>query len=1106
VPLKKIPVSTSLDDDRRLMSIRSVIETALQIFGLEQAVLLRETDTGAQDVLHASDVGFENTQWNQVTGLLGDTHWVANIPTSPFADRLPLSALHYQAMFCVPVQFSQSERFLVVLFASRAEHFPESDRVTISWMFKTLTHSADSPNDAPPGPEMAAPAVVINGLMQSLQRLASWQNCIADSNQTLLAAPSEALDPAITQTLGEIGRLTGSDRTCVFLFRSDVQLKKTHEWIAPGAASAPDQLRELPTGAIDGMRDELVCGRPVYIADVNTLPSTSAVLPIMLMKGLRSLLATPILHVDTLIGCIFFCSATPRPLFHQTEVRLLMSFSNAMGAAISRRNAEQQLLRTQARLVHQRNRLSATLAALPDLVLEQDRDGRYVGFHAGRGAKLAYSPDVFLNRLPSEILPPDLVDASMKALRDAEAGEQDDGPREYMLTIEGQPCWFSSSVGVKRDGSDIVGFVSILRDVTAQRENARAIRKLSKIVSLTSNLVIITDPKGRIEWVNSAFEKRSGWKIDEVIGQTLWEFLPAPTTDASTIDRLIQARRARRPAQAEVLQQSRTGEEYWISTDVQPLFDSSGNLEGFVSVQTDITPLKRRFEEKLLLQSAAIEASNDAITISSADGRYIFMNLAHRRMFGIPDDAPAETFVWGDMLPPEMLSRMKQEVREHLITERTWRGEIKARHSNGSQFDLEISLTITDGGEFVSIGRDITHRKRNEADRVKLREALEVAQKREALASVASGIAHDLNNLVAIISGTVGMMLSQHDLDDSTHGNLNRMNRAVDAAHELVFRLGRLGRAEAPRQLQDLRLIAMDAIELLGPERLKAYAIHADLPPDAQPVDVNHTEMLQVIMNLALNACEAAGTDTNKVTLVIHDEGAAIPSRRPDIGAYTHTMAYALLSVSDTGIGVPDELRPKLFDRYMTTKGASGTGLGLHIVASIIREYNGALWFDSVEGKGSTVTVAIPRASIARQDGLSFAPVSALPTRLDGHNIIVVDDNMDVAEVISLMLDKEGAISVAISDPMDAHQLILSEPDLWSAVVTDFDMPGMNGAQLALAVSKVAPQLPFILVTALPESSGWDRTLFHSIHAKPLQRDMFLRSVANAVMKPKSGG
>jgi CheY-like chemotaxis protein len=318
----------------------------------------------------------------------------------------------------------------------------------------------------------------------------------------------------------------------------------------------------------------------------------------------------------------------------------------------------------------------------------------------------------------------------------------------------------------------------------------------------------------------------------------------------------------------------------------------------------------------------------------------------------------------------------------------------------------------------------------------------------------------------------------------------------MDAARDLVAGLGDVSRPASPRSIFDLRRVVDEAVDLLGSERIERHAIETVLPEAEQPVWANRTALLQVALNLALNACES-GEDP-KVTLSVGPELADQVGGRPDVGTVMPGEDYAFFSVSDTGEGVDPQIRPRLFERYMTTKGESGTGLGLPIIAGILKENGGVLWFDSVPGRGSTVTVAWP----ATRPGIETPRADARDAReqgnLAGQRVLVVDDMPDVAAVLSGMLEAAGANPIAVSDPEDAMRLLESGPGDFAVLVTDLDMPGIGGIEVARIAAQQDPPVPCVLVTAKGDRVGRHQHLFHRVLAKPVEAVSFARAVEQA--------
>jgi PAS domain S-box-containing protein len=760
-----------------------------------------------------------------------------------------------------------------------------------------------------------------------------------------------------------------------------------------------------------------------------------------------------------------------------------------------------------------------------------------------------------------------------------------------------------------------VGYVFVIRDITGKIVQRQHLQRLGKIAELTSNLVVITDAKQKIEWVNPAFEHRTGWPLAEIKGKRPDGFLVSEKTDRSEMRRIGDALRAGQPVRAELQNQTRWGEDYWISKDIQPLFGNDNRIVGYVAVQTDITEMKLSHLSELQDRAVALDASGDGIATTDSGGHYVYMNASHRRMFGIEESEDICAIHWQDLLPPDVAASFMTEHWESLSAQGSWRGEINGLHRDGHLVPQEVSLTLrgkgmlsitrdiserqrlkrelqdravaldaaADGiaitdtsgyftymnaehrhmfgigededitelhwqhlydeaavqrfmsrewGELQAVGswrgvlhglhrdgrmvsqevsltlhnggilcmtRDISEQLRQAAERTSLREKLQIAQRRETIAHLASGVAHDLNNLVAVVSGSITLLEQKVADDDDASASMERIRRAADTARDLVAGLCHLGSPQGERSIHDLRDLLLEGVELLGSQRQRDHMFCTRIPDTPCPVWANVTELLQVIVNLVLNACEASGEQPNRVCLTICEDGTP-PEYSPDVGELGLGVRYTLFTVSDTGMGIDPETRPKLFQKYFTTKSPNGTGLGLPIVAGILRNNAAALWLDSTPGQGTQVTVAWPVAAPEsptnkHKHGADFA----FSGDLDGLNILVVDDLPDVADVLSEMLDAAGANAVAVSDSQEAAQVLQGSPEIWAALLTDLDMPEPDGRALARIAAACVPSIPTVLVTALPEAVKDGDRLFDAVLPKPVEHERLIATLRDVI-------
>jgi len=1098
--------------------IGDVLRLCQEAAGADMWALLRRSE-GALSPLAIGGAGEIGTQsWPDTGDFLARARRMTDMRDAPWFDGLPAGWQAFRSFLSEPLAVTGEPPMAIALLSRERAAFSRFDQDLVRRVGKLLERAIDNRHlahrnavlarvvDANPA-ELPPASGFLDASFEALSRvyarLAMWQGNIVEITNDLLSAPPAEAGAAINRALARTGALARSDRTYVFRLRGTDRLDNTHEWVADGVEPMIDQLQDMPADLMDGWRDNLGAGRAVSIPDVRELPEDDPLREVLGMQGIRSLLAVPMLRGGQIAGFMGYDAVHAPRRFLPVEIQLLQAVANAVNVVLERAAAETAAEAARAGLETERNRLQATLAAIPDLVLELDSAGRFVSHVPGAGLRPVFPAERFLGSTPEALFPPELAALARRVMGIVDREGRSEG-HEYQLEVGGELRWFMLSAAAKQVDGIPAGYVFAIRDVTVRQNARRQLLRLGKIAGLTSNLVVITDAQQRIEWVNPAFEQRTGWTLEDVRGKVPSSFLTADETDPDALARIEAACAAAEPAQVEMVQRSRGGERYWVRKDIQPVLDDDGRLEGFVAVQTDITDLTRSHQRALRDRAAALDGSSDGIAITDSDGYYVYMNAAHRKMFGIGATENIRRINWRDLVPAEASARFLEREWARFEAEGTWRGEIPGLHRDGSIVSQEVSLTLRDNG-MLCITRDIGERLRLEAELVRLREELQLAQRRETIAHLASGVAHDLNNLVAVVSGSAALLGERIGGDEEARAGVERILRATDAARDLVGGLGHLGRPPAARAMHDLRKLLAEGIELLGTRRVREHAVSAELPDRPCPVWANATDLLQVIVNLALNACEAEGRHRNRVVVRVPADQ-SLPDRVPDAGGLRPGGGHVVFTVSDTGAGIEPEVRTRLFERYFTTKGATGSGLGLPIVAGILRENAAALWIDGRPGCGTTVTVAWPTHPQRGPEAAATAlpATGAPPADLAGRRILVVDDLADVADVLSEMLETTGAVAVAVSDPHEAAELLRDHPGLWSAMVTDLDMSGLRGPDLARIAADCHPPVPVVLVTALPDEVGPDAQLFHAVLAKPTEAAPLIAAVSEALAAGRS--
>jgi PAS domain S-box-containing protein len=632
------------------------------------------------------------------------------------------------------------------------------------------------------------------------------------------------------------------------------------------------------------------------------------------------------------------------------------------------------------------------------------------------------------------------------------------------------------------------------RQVVALLEGrqARQERRIAQLIAqTTTDAFVCTDVHSRVTLWNRAAEAMFGWSAEEALGQSLDLIIPPVHRQGHHAG--VARLRAKGPIKlvgqtVEVPALCKAGHEFPIelSLAMWPEEDGSGEEAapaGFAAIIRDISARKLAeaelvaTEARLARQVAAIEASDDGIALTDPAGDFIFMNRAHAAMFGYPDPAALIGRPWSALYDAEEAQRIEAVAMPVLFAAGQWRGETQGRRADGTPIEQEIALSLAPEGGIVCVTRDVGERRAMEREKARLREQLMLAQRQEVVGQLASGIAHDFNNLIAAISGTAELLRAFED--NRVRHHALRIQSAATTAAGLVEKLLTLGRRVPHPRLVDLRRTIWDVRDLVAPSLTDPlHRIELELPPAPLMALTDDTELNQVVLNLMLNARDALRPgETARIKLEVLGASGHQPTGKLILGTVPQVPA-ALIRVSDTGIGIRAEELEQVFEPFFTHKGEAGTGLGLAVVAGIIASNRGALAIQSWPDCGTVFEIWWPLEPVGSG---AAAPGGVIAARsgpgLVGKTVLVVDDNPAVVDTIAAMLEQVGAEVGPCLDPTDALAVIHEDPAAWDLVITDYDMPGMNGAQLAQMLRRLRPDLPILLLTALPR--------VHQLHQKP---------------------
>ena len=408
-----------------------------------------------------------------------------------------------------------------------------------------------------------------------------------------------------------------------------------------------------------------------------------------------------------------------------------------------------------------------------------------------------------------------------------------------------------------------------------------------------------------------------------------------------------------------------------------------------------------------------------------------------------------------------------------------------------------ISRTTLSGREcFLESVIDLSEQHRAEVDKEQLEAQLRQAQKMEALGTLAGGIAHDFNNILSAVLGYSELGLQ--DLDDQAHPlypKLKAINHAGHRARDLVEQILAFSRMkEQLRAPVKISPIIREALKLLQSSLPANIQVRLDIKTDRLVLG-DPTQIHQIIMNLCTNAYhamqEAGGI------LGVSLEQVSIDA--PEVFG-TSSLApgqYLQLTVSDTGFGISPAIVDRIFDPYFTTKDkGKGTGLGLAVVHGIVKRHGGVISVDSREGEGTRFTVFLP----VTVDETAESGIHKVKLPRGTEHVLLVDDEKALVEIGSEMLQRLGYRVTSVTGSLEALDAFRIDPFRFDIVISDYNMPGMTGDQMARQMLSIRRDLPIIICTGFSEV--FDRQRAQAIGIRQtLMKPVTMEGIAHAVRK-----
>ena len=625
---------------------------------------------------------------------------------------------------------------------------------------------------------------------------------------------------------------------------------------------------------------------------------------------------------------------------------------------------------------------------------------------------------------------------------------------------------------------------------------------LAAIVDFADEPILSKSLDGIVTSWNVAAERLYGYTADEMIGSPVARLVP-PDRPGEVRTILSRIAAGEQIEQLETVRVARDGRPIEVVLRISPIRDGTGRIIGASTIARETGSLRRAEEalrESETRFSGLLEATPAAVLLVEADGRIAYVNERAATTFGYERhqllDRPIEDLVpsrFRGLHPAHRSGYMREPGTRTMGQGR----DLAGLRRDGTEFPVEVGLSsfMSEDRLFViAVVADITGRKA-------LEERLHQAQKMESIGRLAGGVAHDFNNLLTVISGFADMLALEAPDDSATRDDIAAIKGAAEQATALTQQLLAFSR----RQILQPRVLDLnEAVHRLEPMLARLIGEHIDLVvetrPDAGTVRVDPAQLEQVVLNLAINGRDAM-PDGGRLSI----ETSSLQLDEADVLAHRELTPgrYAMIAVTDTGIGMDEGTANRIFEPFFTTKElGQGTGLGLATTYGSVRQHGGHVAVESVLGRGSTFRVYLPIVgdAVSRE-----ATSSSDPLPRGSETVLVVEDNAAVRELTKTVLVRQGYHVLVATRGDEAIATLEDVSGRIDLLVTDVVMPGVSGFAVAAAAREMVPGLRTLFVSGYSEEALGPEVRIgdpDGFLAKPFTPDALARRVRQMLGQP----
>ena len=659
-----------------------------------------------------------------------------------------------------------------------------------------------------------------------------------------------------------------------------------------------------------------------------------------------------------------------------------------------------------------------------------------------------------------------------------------------------------SASPIRSQLQEIVGYIAVQRDVTAQNQAAIALKRSEAryraLAETATDAIYILDSDNRFEYLNAASQRLLGSPGESPLGHRLSEYFEPRATGLLLEERFEEARQVGAPFYTERQVEFRTGSR-WLSTCLLAIdtdLGASGSLMGISRDMTKSHEMSALLERQNLLLNAVVGAAPVGVLLLNARTWTCDMVNAAVANFGAPTLAPGVPLAEGW---PEAFGQLSSLLEQALHSDIPVQGDMRLPsvpadgHATGDRRFTASASRVQLPGHAPSVLVMLTE----VTERLQLEEQLLQAQKMEAIGRLAGGIAHDFNNLLTPILGYSDLVLKTLAPDDRRREDVEEVCRAARSAGALTRQLLTFSR----KQVTDPRVLNLNTV-LDDINKIVRRAIGEDvdvvlqLHPELGQIRADRNQLEQAVMNIGVNARDAM---PNGGVLTISTSNRTLTEAEHGDRRQTPPGDYVMLSITDTGTGMPPDVMAHIFEPFYTTKAfGKGTGLGLSTVYGIVKECGGYIAVDSVPNEGTTFTFYFPR--VHADADAPIAPDAAhggeLPKGTE--TVLVVEDNDGLRRLAERVLTELGYSVLAAPNADSALHLSNETGKPIELLLTDIVMPGADGIVLSQRLAVRRPNTRVLFMSGYSSRDLADR---HSqMHGKRLLQKPFTpETLARAV-------